>query len=143
MDAGGRAAMLYDLLAYDYAAVNLRAAPETEALRQQKVLSLQPAERWIFDKLMSGRWLPDHEGWRTVVVKDTLHDDYVGSLVKIGVTRRSSKTELGMFIKRVFPAAHAKCLTIEGRRQGCWTFPELDACRARFDEFTHSRHPWD
>jgi hypothetical protein len=40
LETGGRAALLYDLLHHSLADLDLREVPYTEALREQKVLSL-------------------------------------------------------------------------------------------------------
>jgi hypothetical protein len=143
LDAGGRAAFLYDLLHHDLSGVNLRDVPATEALRQQKVLSLAPNERWLFDKLMAGRWLPTHESWKTIVPKAALHDDYIHSLQRVGVERRSTQTELGMFLSKVFPGAEPVQKSIDGKRQWCWRLHDLATCRVAFDAATNSVHPWN
>ena len=44
MENGGREAMLHELLEYDYSDINLREPPATEALLDQKLLSLEPHE---------------------------------------------------------------------------------------------------
>lgn len=150
MDAGGRAAMLHDLLHHDCAAVNLRAAPQTEALRQQKVLSLHPHERWLLDKLMSGRLRTTDDGWQPVVAKDDLHDDYVRCLQRVGVDRRSTETELGMFLNRALPALRTERRTLActrdhrtvTERRYAYVFPELADCRDAFDRLTKARNPW-
>jgi hypothetical protein len=133
--------MLHDLLHYDTAAINLRAAPGTEALRQQKVLSLLPNERWWFDKLMSGELLPG-DGWPSFVVKETLHDDYVRCLQKVGADRRATETELGMFISRMVPKVKTERHSVGDKRPRCWTLSNLDLCREAFNQATHSAHPW-
>ena len=140
---GGRAGLLYDLLHYDLSTVNLRAAPVTEALRHQKVLSLQPAERWLFDKLMAGQWRPDHDEWQTVIPKEALHEDYVQCLQRIGIDRRSTETELGMFISKIFGSeVQITRRIVDGKRCWCWTVSNLEACRLAFDLATQSQHPW-
>lgn len=143
LEAGGRAAMLHDLLAHDISGLNLRTAPDTEALRQQKVFSMLPAEKWLFDKLMAGTWQPEHDEWQTFVLKDALHQDYVECLQKIGIDRRSTETELGMFISRVFGAkVQTVRRWVDGKRRWGWTFPNLETCRLDFDQLTQSQHPW-
>jgi hypothetical protein len=148
LNQGGRAAMLHELLQYDGSAINLRAAPHTEALRHQKVLSLSPNERWLFDKLMAGRWLPEHDEYEPFVAKDALHEDYVRTLQKAGVERRSTETELGMFMTRMLGtgmddhAIKTGRKTVAGRRQRGWTMPNLSDLRAAFDRATRSQHPW-
>jgi hypothetical protein len=142
LDAGGRAAFVHDLQQFDLSGVNLRQVPHTEALRQQKVLSLAANERWLFDKLMSGRWLEEHDGFESWVVKDQLHEDYVARLAKVGIDRRSTETELGMFIKKMVPEAQSVRRTVNGRRQWVWQWPTLAALRVGFDAATQCRHPW-
>lgn len=142
LNAGGRAAFLHDLLHHDLSGVNLRDVPATEALRQQKVLSLPPNERWLFDKLMAGRSLPTHETWETIVLKDALHDDYILSSRRVGVDRRSTQTELGMFLSKIFPGVETVQRLIDGKRRWCWRLHDLATCRAAFDAATHSSHPW-
>jgi hypothetical protein len=143
LDQGGRAAFLYDLLHDNLSAFNLRNVPSTEGLREQKVLSLQPNQRWLFDKLMAGRWLSTHDGWVTLVSKEAVHDDYVLSLQRAGVERRGTQTELGMFIGKILPDAKTVRRTLDGRRCWCWTLPTLQASRMAFDAATSSAHPWN
>jgi Family of unknown function (DUF5906)/Domain of unknown function (DUF3854) len=143
LDGGGRAALLYDLL-HQPIERNLRDVPETEALREQKVLSLAPNERWLFDKLMAGRWLPEHDDWQTSVSKDHLHENYVVSLQRLGVERRRTETELGMFLTKILPTAQSKRVWIDEppRRVWVWIYPDLKTCRSAFDKATRSQHPW-
>jgi hypothetical protein len=144
MNSGGREAMLHDLLQYDCSKVNLRSAPDTEALREQKVLSLQPNEKWLFDKLMAGRWLESHDGWETIVAKEELYKDYIESLKRVGTNHRGWETELGMFIRKVFRGAEVRDVRrlLGGARKRAYQMPDLAIARACFDQVTHSHHPW-
>jgi hypothetical protein len=64
-------------------------------------------------------------------------------LQKIGVDRRSTETELGMFISKLFSTdVTTTQRTIDGRRRWCWEFTSLDGCRRAFDHATRSDHPW-
>ena len=156
MEAGGLAALLYDLQHHDSSGVNLRQVPTTPALIEQKMLSMEPAQRWWFQKLMDGQLLPDHEGWTSQVLKMALHHDYVQTLGKIGVPRKSTETELGLLLKKLLPSAgldkfrrlaavpfhlgHAD----EGLAKNLWHwgFPPLKECRADFDRVSRSAHEW-
>ena len=144
IETGGRAALLHELLQHPIGDLDLRAVPHTEALREQKVLSLAPNERWLFDKLMTGRWLPQvHDGWVPLVAKDDLHDDYITSLQRVGVERRGTETELGMFIAKLLgQEAQPTRRMISGKLRWAWLFSNLAACRQAFDRATHSWHPW-
>jgi hypothetical protein len=54
MEAGGYAAMLFDLLALDLTGFNVRAVPTTAALQQQRKLSLPNPQAWWMDCLHRG-----------------------------------------------------------------------------------------
>ena len=51
MKAGGLAAMLHDLLAFDLSNTNIRSVPATAALLENKERSLEPVEAWLHDVL--------------------------------------------------------------------------------------------
>jgi hypothetical protein len=53
MENGGAEAMLYDLLEFDYSGVNLRKPPMTEALRDQRLLTLNHEQSWLAEILMN------------------------------------------------------------------------------------------
>ena len=55
MDSGGREAMLYDLLRYDFSGIDLRTFPRTEALMDQIVSSMSPVQKFWFERLIQGR----------------------------------------------------------------------------------------
>jgi hypothetical protein len=55
MNEGGREALLDYLLNFDLSRVNLRVIPKTMALLEQKIVSLNPEQSWLFDLLRSGR----------------------------------------------------------------------------------------
>jgi hypothetical protein len=56
MNEGGREALLDYLLTFDLSRVNLRVIPKTMALLEQKIVSLNPEQSWLFDLLRSGRF---------------------------------------------------------------------------------------
>ena len=80
MAAGGAAALLGFLLRYDLAGLELRDIPETRALADQKLESMDALEAWWHDRLCDGeiRGCED-EAWQTgslAVPKDGLYLDY-------------------------------------------------------------------
>jgi len=148
MERGGRAAMLFDLLAYDLTSVNVRAAPATVGLHDQKLLSMSPELSWWLDKLMAGSQIRG-SGWETDVRKAWLYDDYVSSTQKVGISRRSGETQLGIFLRKMMPGtsqAHPirSAVKRDGavERQPFWEFASLEACRQQFDMVTGSVHEW-
>jgi hypothetical protein len=150
MTNGGRAAMLYDLLEFDLSTVNLRQPPRTEALLEQKLLSMPPCVRWWYEKLLDGRLLSSHSGWEQEILRDDLQDDYA-TFRATGHRGRALATELGVQLKKVLPSGFprtiqrsAPSLNADGKthRPRYWEFPSLHECRRHFDGITHACHPW-
>ena len=131
---GGLAAMLHDLLAHKVDQHALRHPPSTAAKREIMLRSLKPIERWWYEKLLSGSL--EQGRWSASISKDVLHEDYLQSLDKHRDTRtrRSTQTELGMFLKKYTPMQSQRRLpgvweTSEDR-QYFWNLPPLAECRA-------------
>ncbi len=149
MENGGCGAMLHDIRHRDLSAYRPSRIPVTEALRQQKILSMAPHEKWWLQKLTDGRLFPGHEGWRTEVARDALYDDYVAVTGKAGGSPRAIATELGLHLAKLLPERypHRFQRTIlfqikdpdtgeyvtESRRKWMWGFPRLGECRSHFD----------
>lgn len=143
MDSGGREALLHHLLTLDLTGFDHRAVPKTQALREQKLLSLSPEEEWWFRKLEDGQLLRQHLEWTAPIVKDELIADYLSYTQRLGTSRRANATALGRFLKRATPRGFDSeqkmrsyktedGMTARGRAW-FWTFPSLDACRSHWD----------
>lgn len=132
-EGGGAAAMLHDLLRRELT-VNLRKAPQTKALLDQKILTMEPALRWWHVKLSDGRLLDDGAAWPRDVDSDRLYEDYVMSLQAMGVPRRASKAELGKLLARVLPsgAFEQRRKTVAGVQRRFWSMATLEDCRKAF-----------
>ncbi len=104
MEAGGYAAMLHDLLAYDLSSFNVRAVPTTEGLQRQRKLSLPTTEAWWLDCLERGYVLRSKLGleaefavWHDKVTTEMLHASYVEFAKAHGERRILSREWLGRF----------------------------------------------
>jgi hypothetical protein len=140
---GGLAAMLFDLLKHDVDDIALRHPPTTKGKREVMTQSLKPIERWWYEKLVKGTMsftkIVNNEtitvdGWPTSIMKATLHEDYLLFLDKHRETRtrRSTETELGMFLKKYAPVHTQRLLdgTQRDEKQHYgWTLPTLLECR--------------
>jgi hypothetical protein len=152
LEHGGLAAMLHDLLARDYADVNLRQPPMTAGLFDQKLHSLEPAARWWYDKLMTGRLVsslyPADEGWSTEIPREELQRDYKAAIADIGTRPdHSTETELGIKLKRFLPPGFPREIkrTIPGSTTPArlYVLPELDDCRRHFaQQYMKANIPW-
>ena len=140
MDAGGREALLAELLAADLSRVDLRRVPQTQALQDQKVRSLSPEEAWWLDRLHAGAVLERDDDWQRTVACVHAHAEYVRHAERTGVRERASQTILGQKLHQMVPGLQRSRLsyaepsnngTVQ-RRNYCYTFPRLEDCRREF-----------
>lgn len=157
LDNGGREALLHLLMVRDISDFDVRAFPKTEALQEQKLLSMSPEEQWWFEKLMEGRLLNDAEGWPGEVIKADVQRDYLLYAERQKIMRRASPTALGKFLKRVLPGimprAFQKMAEVSKvdsyghekvARTKAWfyEFPSLEEARAHWDDRFGGPYPW-
>jgi hypothetical protein len=144
MDGGGPAAMLHYLLHRDISRFNIRAVPQTEALGEQKLQSLSPTDRWWFDKLVAGHFEEGEHLSRVIypwgqVPTAVVHADYVKTLNKSGINRKSTATEVGKRLTRLLPpsgaAPHKARVMVNGMQEYVYNLPPLADCRAHFEKF--------
>lgn len=145
LDNGGYETLLYDLLHRDISKFHVHAVPNTEALTQQKIESMDLAEQWIFSLLDSGNWngLPVVEelnnGYITLLSNDLI-TDFERSL-RNRKTFRSAETQTGMALKKYIPAIQ-KCriqrpesrIDVLSLRPWAFHLPPLERAKSKFIE---------
>jgi len=172
MEAGGYAAMLHDLLAYDLSAFNVRAVPTTEGLHRQRKLSLPTTEAWWLDCLERGYVFRSRLGleaefgtWHAKVTTELLFASYVEFAKARAERRILSREALGRFFvgikavaKRWRNGVVGEHLTDEKNMHGGssrvakpvlrdlptgYQFGDLDEARDAFTEATGLTVTWD
>lgn len=138
LDEGGLAGLLHDMLARDITGWHPReCVPQTEALAEQKALSMSPEESWWDGLLDSGR-LPsymDSLPWTdeaVMVDRDELHMDYAMHAKRIGARVRDKKG-LAMRIKRRAGWRDHNLVLADGRKAWQWVLPRLEDARAKWE----------
>jgi len=142
MEYEGREALLHYLLNYDFSGVNLREFPQTQALLENKLLSMTPVEKFWYGCLQNGRIKKEATYWETSVIKRHLHQEYVEFAKDTGQSRKACETELGMGLSKLVPGLQTKSPRIENKREPCWLFPGLPVCRAYFNQITNGQYEW-
>jgi hypothetical protein len=142
MENGGREALLDFLLNYDLNGIDLGKFPQTDALREQKILSMPPVHKWWYGRLMDGAVLSTDYTWRTPIECHLVHEDFIQHSGKTGFSRRATETELGTTLKKLVPDMRKRRLTKDKRRPWGYELPPLEECRAAFDRLTRNRNPW-
>lgn len=144
MDGGGLAGMVHDLMAMDLTGWRpAMAVPQTEALSDQKLRSLRPAERFWFELLGAGE-LPFHFDESGAEV-----DWRKGAVEMKGGRRDEMVVQFDHFLRRntlrAEKATH-KALATAGRKFGLltgkadsgavrvWKLPRLDEARETFQK---------
>lgn len=144
MSKGGNEGMLYDLLKRDISKFNIRVFPQTEALNEQKILSMDHNHKWWFDKLNNGLLLDTQTEFTDEVKFSDILNDYCEATSKRGINRKSGQTELSKFLSQMSPEKIKSTRKTEGNeRVRLYRLPSLDSCRKHFDEFMGTKTDWD
>jgi hypothetical protein len=150
MKNGGYAAMLYDLLNMDLNGFDIRDVPDSEGLREQKILSMDPVTAWWFQKLKEGSLPSEYTEWG-IANKNTMYEDFAETVGKAGVIHKGMQTSLAMKLKKLLPGQYpiSKKIQVEvkqdyfpdkdylyitNKRIPHWQFPSLKECREHFEQ---------
>jgi hypothetical protein len=87
---------LHDLLSFDLGTFDIFAIPQTRALLDQKLRSLDPIDDFWSNRLYDG------SDWPSRVICDDLHVEYVRASSQIGVGRKRSPSEFGKRLTEEF-----------------------------------------
>lgn len=150
MDNGGREALLHFLMNYDVSKIDLRKFPQTAALREAKLLSASPAQKFWYHVLESGCLDESNaDGWGNGSIQtDVLYRQYVVCVNNMGNKHKASETELGMQLKNMLPSNNVKKerRTVRGyygsSRKNYYVFPSLSECRSAFENFMNAKFEW-
>lgn len=108
MENGGAAAMLYDLLEMDLTDFDHRVVPETDALRDQKLLNLNDMEQWLFAILSRGWAYRSRHGhlefieWKPMVATQLLVRSYQQHCSDNKIARPADQARIGKILTKVF-----------------------------------------
>ena len=147
LNAGGREALLRDLLRFDLSQVDLWQIPKTRALLEQKRRSLEPIDEFWFNRLFDGATLTGGSSWPTCVPAADLYADYIKATSMMGIGRKRSAAEFGMRISKLVPGLRKTRPAIEvepgvTRRVWCYELPPLDECRDALDGLFGQPNDW-
>ena len=152
MENGGYEALMHDALQFDLSSVNLREVLKTDALREQKIASLTPEQKWWLDTLMKGElpWGVDDEVGCCPC--DRLQARYQAHARRSAAKPRAIATELGIFLRkhaqgiarreRDFNIWNERKSRIDLQRGYVYRFPSLAECRKAFDKKMQQHFEW-
>ena len=144
MDSGGREALLHYLMNYDVSNINLRQFPQTAALMEQKLYSMTPVQKFMFQKLETGVLSNPVNGWDEIPIQD-LYAQFIAFCIRVGLRHRPSDSEFGTHLKKLFTGvttAKGRSTTYGGHRPNIYRFPSLRDCRRTFERFINYQVEW-
>lgn len=138
LDSGGLEAFLYLLLNRDLTGVDIRKVPQTDALAEQKALSLKGVHRWFYDCLNAGHI--DQDGFIVIggdaeIRKSDVYKEYLSWCARTGDRYPVQRESFFKTLKEI-------SVYLESRRRiGCSriqmvTFGSLESCAERFSGVT-------
>lgn len=146
MENGGLSALLYVLKHRDVSKFNPANFPRTEALREQKILSLPHEHEWWFTALREGCVVPGVP-WDQPVPSKDVYGAYIAYSQQLRVSRPKPATEFGKLWARIAPAEgfrHFQKHQSKSLKPYYYQFPPLAACRAWWEERVISaKYPWE
>lgn len=151
MNGDGPAALLHFLRSYDLSRFNVRKAPQTEGLRNQKIASLRGLHRWWFEVLHSGEigtYATDDEGeWEAAALtfgREELRNAYV---LYMRGRRYDGDTldsrEFGRALRDMLPSLVDRRPRTSAGRVRQYVLPPLTTAREEFGAWLGSPIDWE
>lgn len=144
LENGGYEALLHYLLHYDLSVFNVQDVPETDALTEQKTMTMEPHEEWWMQCLQECRL--GTEVWHTQpMANEILWLSYVEHCATVSSYKMVNRYVLGHFLSRVCPDGYPKSgrKRIDGVQARSRQFPPVQLCRASWDIFNKTHIKWD
>lgn len=155
MNSGGYENLLHYLMTMDLSEFDVRAVPQTEALRDQKMHSFSPEQEWWYTKLVAGRLDPLRGEWPERAWATQLCHEFTSYLKAWSAGLRSNETRLGLFLRKALPKlervqvpgehdvvqADGQVRTVE--RPYAYLLPSLEECRQHWDNHFGGPFHWD
>lgn len=155
LENGGYEALLYYLQSIDLSNFQVRNVPSTDALQEQKLLSMGYDEEWWYRKLQDGRLFDTDDKWERYAQTEHVINDYIAYMDTWKQTRRGNETALGRFLSRMVPHIQKVTRRIsvdeadwDGRpkrvqkRANFYDLGTLDQCRQSWEE-KNGKTKWD
>lgn len=132
-DREGLRAFLALLLKFPLASCNLRKVPETDGLRTQRALSLEPHDQFIFDALLDRSIAGVEWFWGAIVGKAEVYDAYIDAARKRGKSHLMPANVFAKHFMQTTGAAQTR--TRSGADRICsWKLPAWDMAAAQFEQ---------
>ena len=143
MEEGGLRILLHALKNWNLNKANIRIAPKTKALAEQKTLTLQPFEQFWLECLRQ-EFVIEGEDWPTELKKDDLRNHFYYYAKGRGIKSRLPDSRLiGRLMKKINPTSDTVKKRDKDERYWAYWIPSLEICRKEFETFIGHEMDWD
>lgn len=145
MAAGGYQLLLRYLLDFDLTGIDVNQAPNTKALLEQKLQSMDPFHEWWLACLTEGRILQADfvDGWPEQIERERLRDAYYRYHARRRISSRAaSEREIGRMLRKASPSIGTSRLSA-GDRPWMYRLPELDHARMEWEFHVGHAVDWE
>ena len=141
MKTGGYGALLHLLQTRDLSERNLRQFPTTAALLEQKLASIEPELRFLYELARDGQLPLTFDGSDDVAVigKKTLYDSYKQFCTDVGVRHKLAPSQFGKALSKVLPGLRERK---PRRGNRLYLFPSLAEVREQLDRVLRQPTIW-
>ena len=149
LENGGYERLMYELETYKFGNADPCVAPDTDALLEQKLLSLDTFDRWWFDQLKEGHlWEKENNifqlgektnAYETKEFRERFEDF---ERKQKGTYRTMTQGEFGKRLVKVAPGIEKRQLRNSDGRVYKYFLPSLRECRVAFEEFIEQKIVW-
>jgi hypothetical protein len=143
MNNGGLEAMLFNLLNYDYSAIDLRTFPRTEALLDQIVQSASSVKKFWFERLRAGTLCSEDDDWGECVETQKFYDEYIEFSHMIGDRYPQIDKQFSKQLRKLCSGIKRRRKTIDRKKRWALYMPPLEECRMQFERHVDMEINWD
>lgn len=144
MDAGGREAMLYDLLfEVPLDNFNLRTIPKTKDLFEQQIRTGKPSHKFWHERLYDGCQIPGTDVWKPTLASDELYTAFISFAEQTNERYRPSKISFYQEIKKLCPGMVRRKIQIDHKRTNFYDYPSLMVCRQAYADKVNKEVDWN
>lgn len=140
---GGMSSLLHFLMTRDLSGFQIRRVPMTDALRDQKIMSMPKEQQWWLGKLHDGYIRLGEQQWPQTIPTEDIWRAYTLDMDSQSEGRRLTRIGFGAFLKKVVPGLARRQQYTGGVREYAYALPELAHCRAHFDKQFGGPYEWD
>jgi len=143
MNRGGREAFLEYLLGYDISRIDIRIAPKTEALYEQKVRSLDPIHMFWLQCLKNGYILESHKKWEQIVQTSSMYEEFIKNTKNMGMRNNVNSIAFGIALHKLCPKIKKVRKTVpiandkgyvSNKTRNCYELPTHEECVEFFEK---------